>query len=157
MPIKIKTGILLIEDDKVLLIKETSESCATPRWNFIKGTYEEENDADIFAAAIRECKEEVCVRAELTAALGCYFSKEGSKIRVQFNFLARIEEGVPALPDKMDQALHDENITQIRWFSRAELSALRPEEFISNRTFAALQDYLRSVNYPLTIVRTVRM
>lgn len=157
MPIKIKTGILIIDDEKLLLIRETSDVCQTPRWNFIKGTFEEENDPDIFASALRETEEEVRVKVELTAALGCYFSKEGIKTRVQFNFLARIAQGTPQLPDKMDQALHDENISELRWFSREELAALTAEDCISNRTHAALGDYLRGISYPLAIFQNVAM
>lgn len=153
MSTQLKVGILIVDDDRVLLIKEKDNPESPMRWNFIKGTYDEELDKTITGAAIRECREEACVEVELTDALGCYFSNIDGKTRAQFNFLAKITDGTPSVPPADEQRRHDEDISEVRWFSAEELRSMPPEEFISQKTYVALMDHLRGIRYPLGIFR----
>ena len=157
MSVKIKVGSLIVKNNKVLLIKEKIKKNNIPLWNIVKGSYEENNDETIFDTAIRECKEEVSVEIKLINALGCYIAQDNKKIRVQFNFLAEIVDGVPALPDKKEQTQRDECISELKWFSKKELSQMNSSEFISNRTYLALMDWIKGDCYPLEIFKNVSM
>lgn len=157
MSVKIKVGSLIVKNNKILLIKEKTEKNNIPLWNIVKGSYEENNDETIFDTAIRECKEEVSVEVKLISALGCYIAQENSKVRVQFNFLAEIIDSVPVLPDKKEQAQRDECISELKWFSKEEISQMNPNKFISNRTYLALMDWIKGNYYPLEIFKNISM
>ncbi len=85
MDIKVKVGVVITNsEDKILLLKEKVRK-NIPLWNIVKGSYGDNGDEDIFEAARRECMEEACSDVKLISALGAYVSKEGDKIRIQFN------------------------------------------------------------------------
>ena len=155
MSVKIKVGSLIVKENKILLIKEKIKKNNIPLWNIVKGSYEENNDETIFNTAIRECKEEVSVEVKLINALGCYIAQENDKVRVQFNFLAEIINGVPVLSDKKEQAQRVECISELKWFSREEVLQMNSSEFISNRTYLALIDWTKDKHYPLEIFKNV--
>lgn len=157
MSIKIKVGSLIIKKNEILLIKEKTEKNNIPLWNIVKGTYEENNNETIFDAAIRECKEEASVKVKLVSALGCYISQENNEVRVQFNFLAKIVDSVPILPDKKEQKQRDECISELKWFSKEKILQMNPSEFISNRTYLALKDWIKGDYYPLEIFKNIPM
>lgn len=143
--------------DKILLIKEKIKKKDRPLWNVVKGSYGDKGDENIFEAARRECLEEASVKVELTNALGVYISKEGDQTRIQFNFIAKIIEGEPNVAPSSEQESRDEYIQEVKWFSREELSKMSPEEFISNRIYQIIQDWLSGQKYPLDIYKHVRI
>ncbi len=157
MSVKIKVGSLIVKENKIFLIKEKIEKNNISLWNIIKGTYEENSDKTIFDAAIRECKEEVSVEVKLISALGCYIAQENDKVRVQFNFLTEIINGIPALPDKKEQTQRGECISELKWFSKKEILQMNSSEFISNRTYLALMDWIKGDCYPLEIFKNISM
>ena len=157
MSIKIKVGSLIVKKGKILLIKEKIEKNNVPLWNIVKGTYEENSDETIFDAATRECREEALVEVKLISTLGCYIARRNNKVRVQFNFLAEIVNGTPSLPDKKEQVKRDECISKLKWFSKEEISQMNPNEFISNRTYLVLMDWIKDNRYPLEIFKNISM
>lgn len=159
MDIKAKIGVIITDEnnEKILLIKERGEENNPLSWNVIKGTYGDSDDKNVFDAAVRECEEEVSVKVELVSALRIYISQTPEKIRIQFNFLAKIKEGVPNVPDKEKQASRKEYIEELRWFGKEELAGMRPGAFLSNRAYQLVQDWLNGKKYPLEIYKQVEL
>jgi len=157
MDIKAKIGIIVInENENILLIKEKVKTKDTPLWNIIKGTYGDSGDETVFEAAIRECREEVLLPVKLINSVGCYISNENNKIRIQFNFLAKAA-GNPKLPEKNDQLLRDEDISELKWFSKEDILQMKPKEFISNRTHSLILDWISGKKYPLEIFKQIEI
>jgi len=159
MDTKVKIGVVIEDNagEKILLIKEEIEKKDRPLWNVVKGSYGDNGDESVFEAAKRECMEEVSVKVELADALGVYISKEGDRMRIQFNFIAKIIEGEPKVAPMDEQKSRDEFIQEIKWFDKKELSKMGPEEFISNRSHQVIQDWLSSPRYPLDTFKHVEI
>lgn len=158
MDTRIKIGVIIVDSsDNILLIKEKIKKKKVPLWNVIKGSYGGNGNEGIFDTAIRECLEEISVSVELKYAIGCYISKKEDKIRVQFNFLAKIVNGKPRLPKINEQSMRDEAIFEVRWFSKEKILKMKPDEFISARTHALILDWLSGKKYPLEIYKQVTM
>lgn len=150
--IKIKIGVLIInEDNELLLIKEKIRKNNKPLWNIIKGTYD--GKEDIFLAAAREAKEEACVNVELISLLGFYIFQEDETARVQINFLARINSGIPDIPSLQEQHKHDENISEIKFFRKDELLNMNEDEFISPLIFKSIKNWIEDKSYPLEVIK----
>lgn len=157
MNIKTKVGVIVeAEDGRVLLIKEKLDKKPVPLWNIIKGSYE--GGETIFEAACRECHEESQLNVKLINSLGVYMSEEKEKIRMQFNFLARASNPSDAnVVSREEQALRNEAIEEVRWFTREEIMSMDENEFVSTRSYSLIQDWLSDKKYPLEIYRQVKM
>lgn len=142
-------------DDKILLIKEKIKKKNLPLWNIIKGSYDAEGNETIFDAAVRECFEEASVKVKLTHSSGVYVSKDQNKAQIQFNFLGKILEGKPIIPDVEEQSSRDESIHEIKWFSRSDLLKMDSNEFISNRTYKLIHDWIGGKKYPLQVFKQI--
>ncbi len=157
MSTKIKIGVAIINNNNILLIKEKIKKKKTPLWNIVTGTYGDNGDEDIFKAAQRECMEEVCVSVRLMGALGCYISKDKDEIRAQFNFLAKITDGKPMIPNITEQAERNESISEVRWFAKNEILKMKSNEFISNRIHTLILNWISNDNYPIEIYKQIDM
>lgn len=158
MPHKIKIGVIITDnDERVLLIKEKINKNSKPLWNIIKGSYGDYGRESIFEAAIRECEEEAGVKTELVGLLGCYISQQGEEVRVQPTFLGKITGGEPALATEKSQLSRNEHISELRWFTKEEIERLNSEEFISQRIFLIIQDWMKGSNYSLKSIKQIDM
>lgn len=155
MNTQVKIGVVVEDGDKILLIKEKIEKKDRALWNVVKGSYGDNGDETIFEAAIRECQEEASVKVELTGALGTFISRDGDRTRIQFNFVAKIIEGEPRIASADEQEPRNENIQEIKWFSKDELSQMNPEEFISNRAYELIKLWQTGQKYPLDVYKEV--
>lgn len=155
---KIKVGIIIVDNqNKILLLKEKIKKNPNPLWNIIKGSYDDTNQETIFEAAIRECQEEACVDVILTGSSGCYIAQKKEKISAIITFTAKIIKGAPCLAKKNEQLLRDENISELKWFSIEEISKMKNKEFISNRIYIIIQNWIKGDHYPLNIIKQVKM
>lgn len=153
-----KIGVIITDNkNKVLMLKEKIKKNPIPLWNIIKGTYGDEGVENIFETAIRECKEEAGVDVDLMFSLGCYISQKKEKTSTIITFEAIIKNGSPHLAKKREQLSRDECISEMRWFSNDELKKMKKEEFISNRIYSIIQDWLDDKKYPLNIIKQVEM
>lgn len=158
MDIKIKIGVVVADDNNnILLIKEKIPKNKLPLWNIIKGTYDDNGEESIIDAAKRECLEEASISVELINALGCYISKEQTKIRIQFNFLAKIISGKAMVPKIDEQFKRDESILEIKWFAKNEILKMQADKFISNRVYNLVMDWANGKQYPLEIYKQILM
>lgn len=156
MDTKPKVGVIVVGDDgRALLIKEKLPKKPAPLWNTIKGSHD--SGETIFEAAIRECKEEASLDVELTHSLGVYVSEKDEKKRVQFNFLAHAKDVSARLASIEEQESRDENIQELRWFTKEEILKMSPEEFISERTYKLLHDWISGKEFPLEVCKQVPM
>ena len=166
MDIQMKVAVVIANDEGlVLLIKEKLGKNAVALWNVVKGSLDEGETPQ--EAAVRECFEETGIRAELTQSLGVYISQEAQKLRIQCNYLAHMHESMPlnaqvsnvhlSSVQKQQQELRGEYIEEMRWFGRSELVALSADEFVSNRSYQVVQDYVAGKIYPLDVVKNVTM
>lgn len=154
---KIKIGVIISDQNRILLLKEKIEKNPIPLWNIVKGTYGDSGLETIFEAAIREAREETGLEVELTGLLGCYISQQNDDTRSQFTFLAKIIASNPVLAAEKEQTLRDENITGLRWFDKTEIQQMKASDFISNRTYIMISDWLKEENYSILAVKQVEM
>ena len=152
---QIKVGVLIIEDDKILLLKEWSNKRNGFFWNIVKGTYGDVSDESILDCAIRECKEEAGAGVKLDGIVNCVI-ETAEKITVQYNFLAKIISGGLSIAKKSDQLARNENIKELRWMNKNEISELREDDFISKRTQKIVKRWLENKAYPLEVLEEVR-
>ena len=155
---QIKVGVIISDKQKrILLLKEKKNKNSLPLWNMVKGSYGDINPETILAAAQRECQEEAGVEVKLTGLLGVYVSQEKAELRAQFTFLAKIKNGIPKLAPADEQLSRQEYITELKWFTVAEIKKMKTSEFISQRTYAMIKDWLNNKSYPLESIKQTKM
>jgi 8-oxo-dGTP diphosphatase len=156
MDIGIKVGVIITNaEDQVLLIKEISSENTESKWNIVKGTYDGEES--IFDAAVRECREEAGLFVELQKSLGVYISENEEKMRVQFNFLAYSDDKNITIYSKKEQELLHENIEDARWFSKKEIMTMECGQFVTQRSFELLHDWINGKDFDLECFKHVHM
>ncbi|MFH1129646.1 MAG: NUDIX hydrolase [Patescibacteria group bacterium] len=145
--IKIKVGVLVEKDDSLLLIRELNDSDGKYYWNIIKGTFEPKRNEDLFTAVIRECREEAGITVEIKNLLNIQYIQKKSGWVFQFNFIATIKEGIPQVSSQDLQKQLNENITDVKFFSKVKLKKIGKNEFMNSRAFAAVNDWLIGKRY----------
>lgn len=133
------------------MLKEKTEKHDRPLWNIVKGTFGDHGDENIFEAAIRECREEAGVEVKLEKTTGCYIIRQDDELKLQYNFIGQITKGVPHTANTKEQAERNEDISEIRWFTRDDVIKLNEKEFISKKIFLMVRDWLDGKEYPLDI------
>jgi len=149
---KIKVTLLISKNNSILLIKEWSDNKSGYYWNIIKGSYGDKTGETILECAKREAKEEAGINVEVSGFISCYVFHKAGKLNIQYNFLGKpLSNSNALMPPKEEQNTRDEDIQEIRWFSREELSKLKSECFISNRAYLVVRSWLGDKTYPLDI------
>jgi|GEM_PF-940814 len=145
--IKIKIGILVEYREKLLLIKELNTKDGKYYWNIIKGTFEPDKDNNFLESAIRECKEEAGIEVKVTDLLNIMYlaEKARDKYIIQFNLVAFIKKGVPKLTKKDEQQKRNEDIIELKFFSRNGLKKIKKNDFMNERTYLAVNDWLNNI------------
>lgn len=147
----IKVGVLIVDKDKLLLIKEWSEDKKTHLWNIVKGTFDDSVDKQLSDGAIREAKEEVGVEVALNGFANIII-KYGFNIRIYVNFVASIVNGEPHTASKNEQSSRKEDITETKWFTKTELKELEEENFINDVAFETITGWANGKTYPLNLL-----
>jgi len=145
--LRIKIGILVENKEKLLLIKELNSSNGKYYWNIIKGTFEPDKDNNFLESAIRECKEEAGIEVKVTDLLNIMYlaEKARDKYIIQFNLVAFIKKGVPKLTKKDEQQKRNEDIIELKFFSRNGLKKIKKNDFMNERTYLAVNDWLNNI------------
>lgn len=156
MDIKIKISVIITDKERgILLLKEKTEKTDRPLWNIVKGTFGDHSNETIYQAATRECIEEAGVEVKLEATTGCYIIQKEDELKLQFNFVGKIIRGAPHTADIKEQMNRNENISEIKWFTPAEIRQMDQKEFISKKIFLMIRDWLDNKIYPLDIYRNL--
>lgn len=154
---QIKVGVVILREEKILLIKEWSNKRNGYFWNHVKGTFENVLDKSITACALREAKEEAGVTVELKKFINCMVKNDKNKITVYFNFTATILDGEPRLDSPSNQESRGENIKGIVLFSPEEIRKIKEEEFISDIAYQTIKNCVDDELYPLNTFKEVNI
>jgi 8-oxo-dGTP pyrophosphatase MutT (NUDIX family) len=155
MKINIKTCAVVEQGGRVLLIKEWSNKRNGYFWNLIKGTFDKEENESLTDCAIREAQEEAGLEIEIDDLISCYCYSD-KVVGLQFNFLAHPKDGSKIkLIDKSEQEERDEDIIELKWFTKKDLFVIKPEEFISRRISNVLRDWKNNKSYAFDDLRTI--
>lgn len=146
---KIKIGVLVENRGKLLLIKELNSLDGKYYWNIVKGTFEHEKDKNFIETARRECKEEARISVKVNHLQGIMYLHR--KNVTQFNFLASIQKGVPKIANADDQKKENEDIIEIKLFTRNELKKMKESEFMNERAFMAVKNWLKGIINDLSV------
>ena len=152
-----KVGVLIEHRNKLLLIKEKSWQDTEHRWNFVKGTVEPKLDRTLMAAAKREAREEANARIRITHVLNVLSLYKHNTLFIQCNFIARLvgsHFGVSPLKEQK-RYRPDEEIINVALFTKQQLYKMKRSEFISERTYQSIQDWLAGKRYPLSLIKTL--
>ncbi|MDD5289963.1 MAG: NUDIX hydrolase [Patescibacteria group bacterium] len=149
----IKIGILVEHQNKLLLIKELNSSDGKYYWNIIKGTFESDKDKNFISAAVRECKEEARIGIKVKHLLNIIYlsDKNKNKYVIQLNFIADIIKGLPKLAKKDSQKKLNEDIIELKFFTKKELKKLKKSDLMNERSFFVVRDWLKSKRYNLDV------
>ncbi len=152
--IKLKAGVVVQYQNKILLIKELNNHTGKYGWNIIKGTFEPQQDATVMDTAVREAREEANAKIELRYLLGAYYLLYKSSSITMFTFVADLLNPKVFVSSKEEQAKYrrNEEIIEVKFFKRRELENLPPESFVGTRGYLAIRDYLSGKKYPLGLI-----
>jgi ADP-ribose pyrophosphatase YjhB (NUDIX family) len=153
--IKIKVGILVENKNRLLLIKESNDPDDKYYWNIIKGSFEPDKDKDFFESAKRECEEEAGIKVKLTHLLNVMYLNKRDMYIIQFNFIALIQKGVPKVAKINHQKMRNEDITELKFFTKSELKKMKKQEFINERAFLAVNEWLKNKRNNLKIFKFI--
>lgn len=152
MDIQIKVGVLVTERNRILLLKEWSDSRKGYLWNIIKGTYDASQDKTIIDCAKREAKEEAGIGIKIEKFISCSL-KYGFNIRIYFNFVGKIVGKGPVLASLSEQKGRNENIIETRWFTKKEAIGLKEKDFVNDVVYEAIQCWIKDIIYPLKTIK----
>lgn len=152
-----KIGVLIEHRGKLLLIKEKSSHDGKYYWNFVKGTVEPQYDRTLMAAAEREAREETNARIHIMHVLNVLSLYKNRTLFIQCNFIARLvgsRFGVSPLKEQQRYRIGEE-IVDVALFTKQQLRKMKRGEFVSERTFRIIQDWLAGKRYSLDLIRTL--
>src|ERR1700710_2313650 len=108
-------GVIVIDEDSVLLVQEPDYFTGVPYWSFPSGGIEDGESPEV--AAVRELAEEAgstIDAAGLTLIALTRVEYDGEELSTSWNFTAS------ATDRRLERAHPDETVTDARWFERDE-------------------------------------
>lgn len=141
--IKLKIGMIIEREDKILLMKEKYLSGSGHKWNCGTGSWEE-SDGDIVNSPIREAREELGLDIELQGVVKVALIEKEDKIKIQFFFAARPLNNRIILPPKEEQQKLNESIIDFRWYDKKEILEMADDEFVTTTVAKVLKEYLQN-------------
>ncbi len=142
MNIKIKVlGLVLDDENNILLIKEMVKRKDVPLLNAIRGTYDNASETPS-AAVIRECIEEANAEVEIIDILPYHFANYGDrKIRIYLPFVCKLKNKNIKISNNDYQDKLNEQITEVKLFSKEEFLSLNETDFVEPIVFEIIQKY----------------
>ena len=152
MNVQIKVSLSVFKDNSILLIKEWSNKRSGYYWNIIKGSLEEKSGETIIECAEREAEEEAGLKVKVSGFVSCFIFPKEVGLGIQYNFLGEPVSGSNfSMPPKKEQEDRNEDIQEIKWFSKEDLLKIKPKDFISKRTRVVIGAWIEGRTYPLDI------
>ena len=141
---KVIVGVCVVEDGKVLMVKEAKKKCYG-KWNFPAGHLD--RNEDIFVGAVREAKEETGFDVELTGMLPIInYSGEDDEL-IKISFMAKRISG---------EVEYDKNeILEVKWIPIEELEKMTVELRGFNCNMETIKDIKTNRVYPLEIIKNI--
>lgn len=125
--------------NEVLLIKERYEKNQDPKWNLVKGTYDNA-DETVVDCIKREIKEEVGLIANNIKLKNIFHYGNAENQRVLFVFYVTDFTGEASVQSITEQEKRDENIISVNWFNEEELSKIAEENYMAKYVWLAIKD-----------------
>lgn len=140
MSITIKVAALVKnKKDEVLLIQERYGENNEPKWNLIKGTFDNENET-LADCIIREIKEEAGLRAKNPILIKIFHYGDAGSRKILFVFLVNKFVGKVSLAPIDKQKKRGEDISNFKWFSQKEIKKLSKRECIGSYVYLSFKD-----------------
>jgi len=136
----IKVGVLVVNNNRLLLIKERNSHTGEFCWNIVKGSPDFQ-DASIRDTARREAVEEAGLRIKDIQFFSALELRRGERTIIQINFIAKSIREKPKISDSLEQKERGEEIVEARFFSRKELSSLKKEDFYGKRALQITREW----------------
>lgn len=153
--LEIKVAALIMENDKVLLIKEWNATNHQYSWNLVKGSFDYTKDNSIFDAVTRECEEEVNIKIKIKKLINVIYYRNKDKIRIQFNFLCQGLVKKAFLSNLVEQKSRNEDINEIKLFTKSQLKVMKEKEFMNKRIWLTIKDFLKGNYKDLSTIREI--
>lgn len=147
MDLKIVVGGLVVEDNKMVVVKESKQHIEG-LWNLPVGGLED--NEKIIDGAIREIEEETGLEIDIEGLIGVYQNPErpSGQNAVKFIFLAHPRSGELQKPN---------DLKQVKWITFNEFSQMPEEQLRDKASRLAVQDYLSNKEtYPIDAVKYYR-
>lgn len=152
----LKAGVVIRHRGRILLIRERNNRTLKYKWNIIKGTFDPKKDTSIISTAIREACEEAGAKISLKYFLGIYYLKDDRSALTMFTFVADLLNPQVKAPSPQTQAKYgSDRVIGVKFFTKQELSKLKPADFIGERGYLSVQDYLKGIRFPLDILKVL--
>ncbi|HAO81522.1 MAG: hypothetical protein UV57_C0002G0023 [Parcubacteria group bacterium GW2011_GWD2_43_10] len=140
MDIKIKVSVIVEHDGKIALIREKLLKSQNHKWNVCGGSWEPQ-DGSFQNTAIREAREEAGLEVEMGELYRLVLVKLDAGYALRLFFAAQAKSSNTHIASREQQGELDEDITECRWFTRSEISALDDSEFVTSTIAKVLKDY----------------
>lgn len=142
MNTKIKVlGLVFDDNNNILLIKEYMKSKNDYLWNAIRGTYDNENET-LESAVKRECLEEANAEVAIMEILPLYLANYSEdKTRTYLPFRCHLKNSDFKISDFSSQNKLDEDITDVKLFSKEEFSKLTEIDFVDSFVYKIISKY----------------
>jgi ADP-ribose pyrophosphatase YjhB (NUDIX family) len=151
---ELKVCCLVVNADKILLIKEWSDGKKNYFWNVIKGTFEGGIDKDLVSCAQREIAEEAKLSASPIGFLGVV-NKNGFSTRVYFGFLCEPSSNTDINKNLSEKEIVGEDIKEVRWFDLSEVRRLKENQFVNDMGYYFVQRWLSGKVYPTEVLKEI--
>lgn len=143
LKVTIKTSALIIQNNKILLIKELNDHNKKYCWNLIKGTFDGVKDHTIKNTIQRECIEEINAKIKIKKLLNTVYYRDQNNIRVLFNFLCSLENKNVFLNNQKIQKSYKENIKEIKFFTKNEIRKIKKKDFMNEAIYISIQNFIK--------------
>ena len=153
MKITLKVAAVILNSKKeVLLIRERYEKEQDPKWNLIKGTYDniEETLVDCIK---REIKEEVGLMANSVKLHHVFQYGNVDNLRVLFVFQVTDFEGEIFIQPESEQIKRNENIISANWFTKEELSKISEEDCMAPYVWLSIKNIENNTKESIEILK----
>jgi 8-oxo-dGTP pyrophosphatase MutT (NUDIX family) len=122
---RIRTGVIILQGDKILLV-ENGHPLTDDIWWTPPGGGREAQDSDIFACARREVMEECGLEVELERIIYLreYYDAPLDTLMMEVYFLASHFQGTPRAEIESEGELPYPPITRVGWYTQNEIQPL---------------------------------
>lgn len=142
--LKVAAVIFNAKND-VLLIKERYEKDQDPKWNLIKGTYDNAEET-IIDCIKREVKEETGLTANNFKLKNIFQYGDANNLRFLFVFHVTDFTGEASVQPVIEQNKQGEDIISVNWFSEKELLKISKEDFMAKYVWLSIKDIQKNSN-----------
>lgn len=125
--------------NEVLLIKERYEKNQDPKWNLVKGTYDNA-DETIVDCIKREIKEEVGLTVNNVELSNIFHYGNVENLRILFVFRVADFVGEVSVQSTTEQKERNEEIISANWFSVEELSKIPEENYMAKYVWLSIKN-----------------